>query len=136
MAILTIKKLLEKHLSLMTPAIPTAYENVNFTIPDNSPYQRVQLVPDTPDNSTFGDSYYRETGEFQVFLAYLRNKGAAEALARAADVQKHFNRGTSLQEGNVILHVLKTPVIAGSIITGDRFVVPVIVKYEAEVLPS
>ena len=119
----------------MSPAIATGYENVQFSPPDNAPYQRVQLIPDTPDNSTFGDDYYREKGEFQVFLAYPRNTGPALAMDRAVSLQNHFKRGSSFQEGNVVVHILKTPSIAGSIVTQDRYVVPVIIKYEAEVLP-
>lgn len=135
MAIKTIKKLLEKHLSLMTPPISTAYENTNFKPVDGQPYQRVQVTPLSPDNPTLGDDYYRERGEFQVFLAYPVNKGAADALLRAEAVQTHFKRGTVLQEGNIRLHILKTPTVSGSIISGDRYVVPVIIQYEAEVIP-
>lgn len=134
MAILEIKKAFEKSLATITPALSTAYESVSFTPVAGTPYQRVQLVPRRPENPTMGDSYYREVGEFQIFLAYPANKGSAEALARAELVQLHFARGTTLIEGSSEVIITRTPQITGSTISGDRIVVPVIINYSVGVL--
>jgi len=134
MAILNIKKALEKHLQLMTPAIATAYESVSFSPASGVPYQRAYVVPRKPENPTIGDSYYREVGEFQIFLAYPNNKGSGEVLARAELVQQHFARGTTLTEGGLDINIMFTPQISGSAISGDRIIVPVIIKYSAGVL--
>jgi len=134
MAIVLIKKALEKRLATMSPVITTAYSAVSFTPTQGVPYQRVQLVPRRPENPTFGDSYYREVGEFQIFLAYPSNKGEAEVLARAELVQQHFARGTTLTEGGLDIIIQKTPQITGSTIVGDRIIVPVIIQYSVGIL--
>lgn len=134
MALVQIKKALEKHLAAMTPAISTAYESVSFTPVQGTPYQRVQVIPRRPENPTFGDSYYRETGELQIFLAYPSNKGTAEVLARAELVQQHFARGTTLTEGSLDINILRTPQISGCTVSGDRIIAPVIIQYSVGIL--
>lgn len=133
MAILNIKKALEKHLATMS-ALSTAYEGVSFTPTPGTAYQRCYVVPRRPENPTLGDSYYREVGEFQIFLAYPSNKGSGEVLARAELVQQHFARGTTLTEGGLEINILRTPQISGSAISGDRIIVPVIIQYSVGVL--
>lgn len=134
MAILTIKKALEKHLAAMTPALSTAYEGLSFTPVAGTPYQRCYVIPRRPENPTFGDSYYREVGEFQIFLAYPSNKGSGEVLARAELVQQHFARGTTLTEGGLDINILRTPQISGSTVAGDRIIAPVIIQYSVGIL--
>lgn len=134
MAILDIKKAFEKKLAALTPAVSTAYESVSFTPVTGTPYQRVQLIPRKPENPTMGDSYYREVGEFQIFLVYPSNKGSAEVLARAELVQQHFARGTTLIEGAIEVIITNTPQIAGSAIISDRIIVPVIIQYSVGVM--
>lgn len=133
MSIVLIKKALQKHLDTM-PALATAYSSASFTPVQGTPYQRVQIIPRQPENPTFGDSYYREVGSFQIFLAYPSNKGESQVLERAELVQKHFARGTTLTEGAIEVNILRTPQIAGSTIAGDRVIVPVIIQYSAGVL--
>lgn len=134
MAILNIKKALEKRLATLAPSISTAYEGVSFTPVQGTPYQRCYVVPRRPENPTLGDSYYREVGEFQIFLAYPSNKGSGEVLARAELVQQHFARGTTLTEGGLEINILRTPQISGSAISGDRIIVPVIIQYSVGIL--
>ena len=134
MALLTIKRAFEKKLAAMTPALSTAYESVSFTPVAGTAYQRVQLMPRRPENPTMGDAYYREVGEFQVFLCYPSNKGLAEALARAELVQQHFARGTTLVEGAYEINIMRTPQITGNAIVADRIIVPVIIQYSVGVM--
>lgn len=134
MSIVLIKKALEKKLSVMPGTISTAYESVSFTPVQGVPYQRVQVIPRRPENPTIGDSYYREIGEFQVFLAYPNNSGTAQVLAQAELVQQHFARGTTITEGSLEVIIPRTPQIAGSTVVGDRIVVPVIIQYYVGIL--
>jgi hypothetical protein len=134
MAIVEIKRALERKLMQITPAIATAFENVAFTPVAGTPYQRVVVSPSKTVNPTFGSDYYREIGELQIFLAYPTGKGSTEALTRAALIQDHFKRGMELQEGAVTINFFHTPKVQGSLLTADRLVVPVIVPYDAEVL--
>ena len=134
MALLNIKKALEKHLAAMTPSIQTAYEGVSFIPTQGTPYQRVIVSPRRPENPTMGDSYHREVGTFQIFLNYPNNKGTADAIARAEMIQEHFKRGTTLTDGGYNVIVMYTPQIAGTTIIGDRLIVPVLVSYSVGVL--
>ncbi len=133
MAIVQIKKALERHLNLLTPALATAYENVAFTPVAGTAYQRVVVVPTKTVNPVMGSEYRREEGELQVFLAYPQGVGSNSVLTRATLVQDHFKRGLVLTEGNIKINIYRTPKIAGSLLTTDRIVVPVLVSYVAEV---
>ena len=133
MAIVNIKKALERHLNLITPAISTAYENVNFVPVAGVPYQRVLVITDKTVNPVLGSDYYREEGVLQVFLAYPMNQGSASALGRAELIQKHFKRGTTLTEGSVQINFFRTGTIQGSLTTNDRLIVPITIPYTAEV---
>lgn len=134
MAIVSIKKALERHLATVTPALATAYENVAFTPTAGIPYQRVVVITEKTVNPLLGSDYYREEGTLQVFLAYPTNAGSNAALARAELIQQKFKRGTTLIEGNVQINFFKTPTIQGSLMTNDRLIVPISIPYEAEVL--
>lgn len=130
--IVLIKKAFEKHLDLITPKISTAYEGVSFTPVVGQPHQRVQLVPQRPDNRTLGDDYYRDQGQFQVFLSYPNGKGTAEILTRAQLIKNHFKRGTTLTEGNQVINIMLTPQISGISPIGDRLILPVLISYSVE----
>lgn len=128
-----IKRALERRLSTLTPAIPTAYGNAVYKPVANQPYQRVVFVPRNPNNSTLGSDFYLEQGEFQIFLAYPKNAGEADALDRADAIRSLFKRGTFMLEGDVRVHILGTPSVRGSAVIEDRLVIPIIVNFEAEV---
>lgn len=132
MVIQNIKKACEKHLSAISPSVPTAFEGVNFD-PPNSLYQRCQFGLRSPDDPVFGTGYYREVFEFQVFVIFPKGKGALEGLNRAEMIREQFKKGTTLSEGGVDLHVLRTPRIAGTATTQDSMVIPVIIEMVAEV---
>lgn len=129
-----VKRAAERHLSQISPAVPTAYEGVSFTPPSTGVHQLVQLVIKTPDDPVLGTGFHRENVEFQVFVVGNANKGTAEILARAELIREQFKKGTVLQEGTVRIHVLKTPRLAGVIPAEDsRIVCPVMIELTAEV---
>jgi hypothetical protein len=132
MAIIEVKRAAERHLSTLTPNIATGYEGVTFTPPVGL-YQRVQFNIQTPDDPVLGTGFYRERITMQVFIAGALNKGTAEVIARAELVRNHFNKGLTLLENNIRIHVLRTPQIAGTSVASDRLVCPVIIELVAEV---
>lgn len=132
MAIIEVKRAAERHLSTLTPNIATGYEGVIFTPPVGL-YQRVQFNIQTPDDPVLGTGFYRERITMQVFIAGALNKGTAEVIARAELVRNHFNKGLTLLENNIRIHVLRTPQIAGTSVASDRIVCPVIIELVAEV---
>lgn len=132
MAIIEIKKAAERKLSTLTPAVPTAYEGVSFT-PPNTMYQRVQFTIQTPDDPVLGTGFHRERMQLQVFVVGAANKGTSEVINRAELIRNHFAKGLVLQEGNVKIHVLKTPQIAGNTVVSERVICPVLIDLVAEV---
>jgi hypothetical protein len=132
MAIIEIKRAAERKLSALTPAISTAWEGVSFDPPAGL-YQRVQFTIQSPDDPVLGVGFHRERMTMQVFIVGAANKGTSEVIARAELIRLHFAKGLTLQEGNVKIHVLRTPQIAGTSIASERVVCPVLIELIAEV---
>lgn len=133
MSVTAIRAAFEIDLAAMTPALATMYENVPFTPKAGEAYQRVQLVPAEPLNETFGDDVYQERGFFQVLLCYPQGVGAGDAFARAKAIQDRYYRGRTLQNASVKVVVSGTPSIHAALTDGDRFCVPVRVRYFSHV---
>lgn len=133
MAIIEIKRASERHLSTLTPSIPTGWEGVSFVPPTDSLYQRVQFVIQSPDDPVLGTGFHRERVTMQVFVVGLLNKGTSEVINRAELIRNTFAKGLVLNENNVRIHVLKTPQIAGTTVASDRIMCPVLIELVAEV---
>jgi hypothetical protein len=133
MSQVAIRKALEKRLAAMPAALSTAYENVTFNPVAGTPYQRANLLPNTPDNAVQGGKMYFDRGIFQVTLCYPMGAGPNAAESKAQAVRDWFWRGTSLVEGSVTVHVTNTPRISPALIDGDRFCIPVSVSYQAQI---
>lgn len=133
MAILEIKRAAERHLSNLSPAVSTAWEGASFNPPANQMYQRVQFLIRPVTDPVLGKGFHRENLSLQVFIAGMANKGSAEVLARAELVREHFAKGTTFLESGIRVHVLRTPQISGTSISGDRIICPVLIELVAEV---
>ena len=133
MSLVLIRRSFEKKLALLTPALATAYENAAFTPVNGTPYQRVHLIPSTPDNSTMGSSLYFERGIFQVTLCYSCGIGPLSIETQAQLLRTHFKRGTSLVEEGVTVTVTDTPRVAPGFPDGDRYTIPISVPWQAQI---
>lgn len=134
MEIVNIKRAFEVALSNLNNDIDTAFVAVPFTPRQDIPYQKLQHAPKPVLNPTIGDNYYREVGEFQVFLCYPSRNGSLAALQKAQLIRDTFHRGYTLVEGDTTIVVEKTPRIAGEFMADNRCVIPVIITYFASVL--
>lgn len=132
MAVLEITQAAEQRLLEITPSIPTAFEGVHFE-PPNEMYQRCQFIISSPEDPVLGTGYYRERVEFQVFISSPSGIGVGDALARAELVRDKFKKGTYFESGNIKIHVLTTPQVAGTLVAGDRVIVPVMISLVGEV---
>ena len=132
MAIIEIKRAAERKLNALTPAVTTAWEGVSFNAP-NGLYQRVQFTIQSPDDPVLGTGFHRERVTMQVFVVGAANKGTSEVINRAELIRNHFAKGLVLQEGNVRIHVLTTPQIAGNTVVSERIICPVLIQLVAEV---
>lgn len=134
MTVALIRKALEKRLASVLPSMVVAFENVAFSPTANVPYQRVSLLPNTPDDDQIGSSTYFERGIFQVTVCFPIGNGPAACEARTQLVKDAFKRGTSLVEGAVTVIIMNAPSASSAMIDGDRFCIPVSVRYQAQVI--
>jgi hypothetical protein len=117
----------------MTPSLPTSWENVPYTPVAGTAYQQAWLLPATPDNPTLGTEHYREQGIFQISLMYPLQAGTATAAARAQLIRTTFKRGTSMVSGTVTVRIATTPEISPGRVDGDRFSIPVKIRFFADI---
>ena len=126
------KRAVERRLNTLSPSVPIAYENVSF-VPPTGMYLRTQFTIQNPDDPVYGSGYYREQITFQVFVCEELNKGTTTAQTKAEAIRTLFTKGTSFTEDDYRIHVLQTPQIAGSVVTSDRLVIPVLIGLTVEV---
>ena len=125
----TIRAALEAALASLAPAIDTAWQNVPYTPVTGRPWQAVYLLPVAPHNYSMGDGSRQERGVFQVSLMYPQGQGSAAAGARAEMIAALFRRGASFTKGGITVQVERTPEIADGREDGDRWMVPVKIRY-------
>ena len=130
MSIVVVRAALQTKLNGMA-ALATAWENVGYTPVAGVPYQAAYVMPAIPDNPTFGDDYYQEQGIFQISLFYPLQVGTAVAEARAQLIRSTFKRGTSMTSGAVTVRIDKTPEIGAGRVDGDRWHIPVKIRWFA-----
>jgi len=129
MSIGSVRAALEAKLNGITPALATAWQNAPYTPVAGTAYQQVFLLPATPSNPTLGDGFYREQGIFQITLMYPIQAGSSAAETRAELIRTAFKRGTSMTSGGVTVKVEATPEISQGRVDGDRWAVPVKVRW-------
>lgn len=131
MSQIAITKALELRLDAMTPAIQTAWENVEFTPSGGVEYQVVTTLFAEPENPVFGNTFNRQKGFLQVQLRYPLNTGSNAALTRAEAIKNWFPRGLSLANSGVTTIIEKTPEVSKAGVDGDRYVVNVRIRFFA-----
>lgn len=135
MSIVLIRQALETRLNTMTPSLATAWEGVVYTPVTGTPYQQVNLLSANAENPTIGGTMYRQAGIFQVLLCYPPSNGAKPAATRAELIRDHFKRGTTLTSGSVEVLIEYTPSILPAIIDGERYRLPVSIRWSADIYP-
>ena len=135
MSLGSVRAALETALNAIAPALSTEWENIPFTPVSGTPYQKMFLLPATPDNSTMGDGYYREQGIFQITLMYPLQTGAKAAADRAELIRTAFKRGNSFTSGSVTVRIEKTPEVGQGRVDGDRWALPVKIRWFAGINP-
>lgn len=131
MSIVKVRAALETALNSMSPALATAWENNAFTPPASTvAYQKAFVLPATPDNPEYGSSY-SENGIFQITLMFPLQTGTGAAAERAELLRATFPRGASFINSGVTVRIMRTPEISAGTVEGDRFSVPVKVRFSA-----
>jgi len=123
---------LETHLRTLPELPPVAWENVNFTPVNGTPYVAPFTLFTEPDDAGFRDSSNIQRGYMQIGLHFPTNTGAGAARTLAKRLRRHFPRGSSYVAGGVKTNILATPEITGGTIEEGRYVVRVRVRFYAE----
>ena len=132
MSLDAVKAALEGQLATIAPAIDTVHENEAYTPKVGTPYQEAYVLPAEPDNNVLSGNY-QERGIFQVTLKYPPGAGAKDAIARAILTRDAFPRGLSLVKSGITTIIERTPEIAPGANTEDRYLLPVRVRFYANV---
>lgn len=126
--VVNIRAALETALNGMSPALSTAWENAAFVPVAGTPYQKVHILFAQPDNQEFG-SRHRELGFLQVTLMYPLQVGTSLINARAELIRSTFYRGAAFVNGGVTVTVSDTPEVSPGDVDGDRYAVPVKIRF-------
>jgi hypothetical protein len=128
-----IRVALENRLNALSPAISTAWENVEFLPVVGTPWQRVNILWASPDNTTLGCSRRFERGILQVTLHYPMNKGASTIDDRVNLLVAHFYRGLAMTNDGQTVRITSTPSRATLGDDGKFFKMAVSINFNAEV---
>ena len=129
-----IRAALETQLATVSAGLGIAWENVPFSPVAGVPYLKVDWLPNTTQNPTFGGPYRREQGFFQVMLCYPTSmQGSSAAITQAEAIRAAFPRGASFVSGGVTVQIDTTPSIAKADVYDDRYCIPVSVSYFAHI---
>lgn len=130
MTISKIRAALETRLSLLSPALPTSFEN-GMLDAAGQPHHRVYLMPNKTATPGFDLVTKHEKGIYQVSVAYPINEGTTLGGARAELVRAHFPAGLKLTSGGVMTLIYEWPSIATGMPDGIFYVIPVSISYRA-----
>lgn len=135
MSTVKVKAALEMALDAMVPALATAWPNVAFIPPIDSstPWQRADVLFAAPEDLEIGSTYHREQGVFLVTLSYPLQTGTGAAQTRAELLRGTFFRGATFTNAGVVVTIEQTPEIPAGFADGDRWVVPVKVRFFANI---
>ena len=131
MTIATIRAALESRLNGISPALPTAWENVEYTPTTGTAWQRVNLLINDPVDYAVTSDVVEQRGFLQVTLFYPRGAGTATATARADAVATRFAPVQTLTSGATNVEILKTASIGGGTIVEEWFVIPVSIPWRS-----
>ena len=127
----TIQAALEKKLATISPAIATAYENLPYTPTVGTPYQRVNLLPNATADRAISADVREYFGLFQVTLFYPAGNGRGLAQARADAIDAAFKPVQRLTESSTIVEITESAQVAGGYQDGDRWVVPITIRWRS-----
>ena len=126
-----IRAALDTHLAAMPDVPPIAWEGEDYTPVAGTTYAKVDLLPRTPGNPTLTEQLQDNGGIYQIGLYFPRGTETGTMDALAGAVQSHFAASTSLTTGIIGVRIEGTPAIAAGLPTGDRWLVPVSVRYRS-----
>ena len=111
----------------------TAWDNKGLkTAPAiTQPYQITSLLPANPDTPGLSEQTTIYAGIYQVLLMMPINAGPLAGESAAQLIVNHFYAGLPLTYGGQTVRIRGTPAIAGGYVSGERYAVPVSIRYNS-----
>lgn len=130
---MSIEQAFEQAIAAISQGMPTEWPNVSLVpLPAAGvPYQTVSFLYADPANDEFSANY-RDEGYAQILLKYPAGVGSGDVNARVKAIRDAFPRGRALTAGGVTVTIERTPAREGGFPLGDRYVVPVRIRYFAQ----
>lgn len=131
-----IKRALTEALLAMPGGLPkaqTQFQNKGFTPVAGQPFQRLTFKFVPPENPTMGDDFKRKRGFMQVTLCWPLGLGEGAAQTVAELIEVAFKRSLSFVANGVTTTIDRTPEIADGRDDGDRWVIPVRVRFYSNI---
>jgi hypothetical protein len=128
-----IADLLLAHLAELpiSPMLPVAWPGIAFTPPAGT-YLEADLIPNTNVNRFVSDdSEIEYRGILQVTVSAPSGGGIVAAIELAGAIADHFERDTTLSDGEVRVRVSGRPNLASPQQEPDRIRIPVSINYYA-----
>lgn len=131
MSYVDAKKAIEKKLNTLSGVIATAREGMSFTPTVGTPYQRINILKAAPEDMTQGRKMTRSFGIAQITLFYPAPVATGTTLpdAMAESIKTLFKPVQTLTEGSTKVFITDSATITTGYADGDRWVVPVSVKF-------
>lgn len=126
-----IRAALDTRLATMPGLPPIAYEGDNYAPVAEVTYAKADLMPRRPANPTLDEQTQDNGGVYQISLYFPRGTDTGTMDALAGAIQTHFAAGTRLTAGIISLRIEGTPAISAGFPTGDRWLVPVSIRYRS-----
>lgn len=133
MSVVKIRAALSTALNSMSPALATAWENGAFKATPGTAFQEVNMLFAAPVNDEMS-SRHQEIGYMQVKLMYPLQAGTNAAETRAELIRTTFKRGYTFTYSGVTALITDTPEISPGSVEGDRYALPVKIKFTAQIL--
>ena len=113
------------------PAAVINFPGLDFLVPADRSYLKVQLLPNTPFRLTIdSDGPMQYQGIYQITVVREQSVGIMGAQEAAGLVALMFPADTKLKSGELVVRVMADPAVAMSMPDGADLLTPVSVEYE------
>ena len=114
----------------LSPVLPIAWPNVDYTPPADGLYMSVQLFPNGVQRySQTGADPKQRIGILQITVVTPLNQGPSNATLIASQIAEHFPADLIMRSGAVKVSVTDAPSIAPAIKTDASHDVPLSIPY-------
>jgi hypothetical protein len=116
----------------LTPPLPVAYPDVDFTPPHSGMWLEAQMFPAPTEAVDIAhDGFNNYTGFLQVTVVAPEAGGALPPLEVAAQIMRWFRRGTVMEDGAATVTIFKPPYASPTLQDRATTRTPVTIRYQA-----